>query len=77
MDSITDLVRSLIEENPQKYGSDDGTKHLFTSILVILEKEEKDAIPTLTTVERVRRKFLADNPRFDYRVEDIKNRRAK
>ena len=76
MESITKLVCTLIEDDPKKYGSDRGTERLFSEILEVLEKEEKDAIPMLTSVERLRRKFLEENPRYDYRVEDKKHRRA-
>lgn len=74
MTTVSELVRKLIVDDPQKYGSDGGTSRLFTSVLIILEKEQQDAVPTLTTVERVRRKFLENNPRYDYRDRDKKQR---
>ena len=76
MTTVTELVQTLIEDDPKTYGSDKGTSRLFSKVLEVLEKEEKDAVPQLTTVERIRRKFLSDNPRYDYRVEDKKHRRA-
>ena len=77
MVTITDLVRELISNDPKIYGSDDGTRKLFAKVLAILKKEEQDAVATLTTVERVRRKFLEDNPGFDYRIKDKAKQRAK
>lgn len=76
MQSITELVKTLIIDDPQRYGSDKGTKRLFNAVLQVLEKEVIDGLATLTSVERVRRKFLADNPRYDHRDNDLKQRRA-
>ncbi len=76
MENITGLVVVLIENNPEIYGADKGTEKIFSEVLRILEKEAVDAISTLTTVERIRRKFLSENPRCDFRVKDKRNRRA-
>ena len=76
MNSISELVTQLIKDEPKVYGSDRGTKRLFAKVLEILEKEPIDGAATLTTVERVRRKFLADNPQYDHRDKDTKARRA-
>ena len=76
METITKLVQTLIEDDPKKYGSDKGTARLFSTVLDILEKEERDATTLLTTVERIRRKFLELNPRYDYRITDKKHKRA-
>ncbi len=72
MITITDLVKSLIEDDPKKYGSDKGTGRLFSKVLEVLDKEVVDAATILTTVERIRRKFLEQNPRYDFRVTDKK-----
>jgi hypothetical protein len=72
MTTITDLVQTLISDDPEIYGSDKGTGRLFNKVLEVLEKDSRDATKLLTTVERIRRKFLADNPRFDFRVADKK-----
>ena len=76
MNSISKLVRQLIIDEPTVYGSDKGTKRLFAKVLDVLEKETTDGIATLTSVERARRKFLADNPQYDHRDNDLKARRA-
>ena len=72
METITELVHSLIEDDPEKYGSDRGTGRLFSKVLEILALEEQDAAPLLTTVERIRRQFLSDNDRYDHRIKDKK-----
>ena len=76
MQTVSDLVRQLIIDEPTVYGSDKGTKRLFAKVLEVLEKEKTDGIATLTSVERTRRKFLADNPQYDHRDNDLKARRA-
>ena len=76
MNSISELVRQLIIEEPTVYGSDKGTKRLFAKVLDVLEKEPIDGAATLTTVERIRRKFLAANPKYDHRDNDLKARRV-
>ncbi len=72
MTTITELVQTLIEDDPENYGADRGTGRLFAKVLEVLEKEERDAAPMLTTVERLRRKFLEQNPRYDFRITDKK-----
>ena len=72
MDSVTQLVNTLIADEPKTYGGDGGTAKLFQTVLDILEREGEDAVTLLTTVERIRRKFLEKNPRYDYRVKDKK-----
>ena len=72
MTTITGLVHSLIEDDPKKYGSDRGTGRLFAAVLEVMDKEQQDATTLLTTVERIRRKFLSENPRYDFRVADKK-----
>lgn len=72
METITGLVRSLISDDPKKYGSDNGTGRLFGKVLEIMEREEREAITTLTTVERSRRRFLEKNPCYDFRRKDKK-----
>ena len=72
MTTVSELVKTLIVEEPKIYGSDKGTSRLFSKVLEVLEKVARDAVPQLTTVERLRRKFLSENPRYDYRVEDKK-----
>jgi len=76
MITVSELVKKLITDDPKCYGSDKGTKRLFAKVLEILEKEPIDGIATLTSVERQRRKFLADNPQYDHRDNDLKARRA-
>lgn len=72
MTTVTGLVKTLIADNPEIYGADRGTEKLFAKVLEVLEKEAIEATKTLTTVERIRRKFLEKNPRYDFRVADKK-----
>ncbi len=72
MTTITELVHSLITDEPKIYGADKGTGRLFSKVLEVLDKEVVDAATTLTTVERIRRKFLEQNPRYDFRDKDKK-----
>ena len=65
-------VKKKIRQNPERFGSDEGTADLIASYLEANNpgcSVSKETVKTITTIARQRRKFLELHPEFDLRTQ--------